>query len=360
MFGLNEKGFNRKRYPDVVDSLRDRATDTFGENINLNNNSFLGMLINVTAWAISLIWELAENIYHSKFVDYAEGSSLDLATRNSGISRRGVEKATGKAAFTGDVPIGLLLSSDDVIFRTTERGKEVSIEAIDGGVSSNLPANAIDEIVTPIPDVKLESTTETTGGRDIETDPELRVRFFSSLGSSGASTVNSIIAELLKTEGVVSARVEEVVKDDYFIGIRPILLGGTEEDIAAAILNKKALGIKTFGESSGVATASNGQTFTINFDYATKVIVNVNISLTTGEGFPPNGKELVAEEVTRYINNLNTDEDVIYPKLTSVAFNVSGILDVDVDIARGEEPMGKESIPIGSDEVARADEVVVT
>lgn len=353
MFGLDRYGFKRKKYTDIIESLQSRAVDTFGEGINLNDNSFLGMLIKVVAWAISLLWELAEKVYFNKYVDYAEGNNLDLATRNNGTTRRLSEKAKGIATFDGEVPKGILVTINGVLFETIEEGTEVWIQALEGGIEGNI-SSGICEIVTPIPSVEGFTATTTEGGRNIETDAELRTRFFSSLASGGASTLDSIVAALLKTEGVMAANVEEIEEDGYYKGIRSVVLGGSNNNIAQTLLDYKAFGIKTIGSKSGTAAADNGDTFTLNFDYATEVTIDINITVTKDDSYPSNGDQLVKEKVEEYINSLSMGEDVIYSKVIINAFGGIGVIDVDVTLNST-----KNNIAIGFDEVAIPNVVIV-
>lgn len=353
MFGLSKEGFKRKKYADIVDSMEARAVNIFGEGINLNNNSFLGMLINVTAWAISLLWELAEKVYFSRFVDYADGNNLDLAVRNIGLSRRAAEKAKGVATFDGTAPKGLLVKINGILFKTLEEGIEVGIEAVEGGISGNISTGAEYEIVAPMPGINEFTATETKGGRNIETDAELRTRFFQSLAVAGAGTKNSIIAALLDTEGVIAANVVEVEEGDYYKGIRPILLGGDNDLVAQSIFNYKAFGIKTIGSQNGIAVADNGDEFIINFDYATEKQIDIDVNVTTDDNFASDGLDIVKQDIETYINSLSMNEDVIYSQVIINASKQPGVIDVDVTL--NEE---KGNINIGFDEVAVANVVV--
>ncbi len=329
-FGLDKKGFKRKLYPDIKLSMQDRAREVFGEDINVNDNSFLGMLITVTSWCVSKLWQLAEKVYFNKYVDYAEGVNLDLACRNNGVSRLGALPSVGQATFSDSVPIGTMLSAGSILFKTVEAGLTVGIEAVESGKAGNLPANAVNKIVTPIPSVELVSVTETVGGRDIETDAELRSRFFESLATAGAGTLNSIKSALLRTDGVRSATVEEVPEGDYFKGIRAVVFGGAEDDIAQSIFDHKAFGIKTIGSESGTAVADNDDTFTVYFDYAEEQTVTVAITVTPDSRYPANGNTLVKELVEEYIDGLSMGEDLIHSNIVARVLTVTGVTDVEV------------------------------
>ena len=116
---LDSNGFKRKQYFEIVADMQTRARNLFGENINLTDRSPLGIFIQVLAWSIALLWQLAEKVYYSAFVDTSEGNSLDYAVRKGGVTRRGAEKATATQRFAGDngtvIPLGFLVGTETEI-----------------------------------------------------------------------------------------------------------------------------------------------------------------------------------------------------------------------------------------------------
>ncbi|MCZ2396121.1 MAG: baseplate J/gp47 family protein [Chitinophagales bacterium] len=358
--------------------MQTRARNLFGENINLTDRSPLGIFIQVLAWSIALLWQLAEKVYYSAFVDTSEGNSLDYAVRKGGVTRRGAEKAIATQRFTGDngtvIPLGFLVGTEtEILFETIESGEittgtlDLTVRALIGGTQSNIPAGNINQIINPL--AGLSSTVNTTdagGGRNIETDAELRTRYFLSFASAGASTIDALIAALLRTVGVRGANIEEVKNlDNDVIGFRAIVLGGLANDVAQTILNYKAWGVKTFGTQTGTAVASNGQNYTINFDYATEVDLYANITITKSGAFPVNGVDLIKDKIAEYIGGTDTQgniysglamgQDIVYARLIDVIFNVAGVADVVLDISKDNITFAKSNIAVDFDEVAQTD-----
>lgn len=375
---LDSNGFKRKQYSEIVADMQTRARNLFGENINLTDRSPLGIFIQVLAWSIALLWQLAEKVYYSAFVDTAEGNSLDYAVRKGGVTRRGAEKATATQRFTGDngtvIPLGFLVGTEtEILFETIETGTittgtlDLTVRALVGGTQSNIPAGNINQIINPL--AGLSSTVNTTdaeGGRNIETDAELRTRYFLSFASAGASTIDALIAALLRTVGVRGANIEEVKNiDDDVIGFRAIVLGGLANDVAQTILNYKAWGVKTFGTQTGTAVASNGQSYIINFDYATDVDLYANITVTKSGAFSSNGVNLIKDKIAEYIGGTDTQgniysglamgQDIVYARLIDVIFNVAGVADVVLDISKDNITFAKSNISVDFDEVAQTD-----
>ncbi|OJF16364.1 MAG: hypothetical protein A6D91_11920 [Bacillaceae bacterium G1] len=239
-FGLTPKGFKRKQYSDIIEEMELRARELFGENINLSERSFLGLLIRLFAWFLSIVWQLAEKVYYAAYPDTAEGASLDYLGPYAGIRRRDAQRATGKILITGTpgytVQAGFLVStSQDVFFETTEdvtldtNGKATApIRAVEPGASGNVPAGAITEIVTPDPRVESVINPErTAGGRERETDAEFRARYFLSAEGRGAATLLAIRSALLQVDGVRAADVVENYRMTPDEAGRPPLLGSS-------------------------------------------------------------------------------------------------------------------------------------
>lgn len=375
---LDSNGFKRKQYSEIVADMQTRARNLFGENINLTDRSPLGIFIQVLAWSIALLWQLAEKVYYSAFVDTSEGNSLDYAVRKGGVTRRGAEKATATQRFTGDngtvIPLGFLVGTEtEILFETIETGEittgtlDLTVRALVGGTQSNIPSGNINQIINPL--AGLSSTvnlTDAEGGRNVETDAELRTRYFLSFAAAGASTIDALIAALLRTTGVRGANIEEVKNlDDDVIGFRAIVLGGLANDVAQTILNYKAWGVKTFGTQTGTAVASNGQSYTMNFDYATEVDLYANITITKYGAFPVNGSNLIKDRIAEYIGGTDTHgnvysglamgQDIIYARLIDVIFNVAGVADVVLDISKDNISFAKTNIVVDFDEVAQTD-----
>lgn len=381
-FGLSDKGFKRKRYRDIIDGMEGRAREFFGENINLSERSPLGLLLRVIAWSISMLWQATEAVYNAAFVDTAEGNNLDKVALYIGITRMAAIRATGKVKFTGDdgtaIEEGFLIETEDgVQFVTTE---EVEIEAGEAtadiiadepGVDGNVPADTITEIVNPVEG--LDSVTneeETEGGRNKETDAELRERYLDSVAKGGASTIDSIRASLLDIDDVRAALVIENNTMDTVEGRPPksfesYVLGGDPGDVANTILQTKAAGIQAYGTESEIVEDEAGQQHTIGFTYANEVNIEINVTKTTNEEYPEDGDERLVTEIVKYIGGVDEDgsvyaglsmgQAVIYTQIIKACYRVPGLDDVDITINKVGEAAGTDNISIELAEVAETD-----
>jgi len=387
-YGLNEKGFRRKQYADIVTDMELRAREIFGENINLSERSFMGLLIRLVAWFLGVLWMLAEKVYYSAFVSTSEGVSLDRAVEKNNTKRRQAEKARGFVEFTGVehtiVPIGTLVSTEsEVMYRTIEEGAivdgtaRVPVEAVEPGTQGNTAEGTITEIVTPIPGVSEVTNEEPiTGGRNRETDAELRKRYFESPAKDGASTTTAIRAELLATPGV---RAAEVIENDTMNtvngqppkSIQAFVLGGQREDIARAILNKKAGGIQAYGMETETVKDESGRDRIIGWTPASVVEVWAKVTVSRDIKYPVDGDERITTLIVSYIggedadgniyNGLTMGQDVIQSRIVSACHEVPGVDDVVVELSTDGITYSTSNIVVGIGEVAeiKADRVVV-
>lgn len=389
-YGVTPQGFKRKRYETIIESMNTRARNTFGENINLSERSPLGLFFRVIAWSLSILWQLAENVYFSGYKDTAEGISLDYVAKYIGIERRQAQRAIGEITITGTngtiIPIGFITETEGGIqFQTTEETTiasgvaQVLIISVVPGISGNVPAETITVITNPIAGVESVINLEpTTNGRNVEADSEFRDRYDRSVAKGGASTLDSIRSSLLELDGVRASLVVEnntMVEDSEGRPPKSIecyVLGGNSTDIGRSILDTKAAGIEPHGTESVVVADNAGTDHIIKFTYATEVPIYANVSITKNSKYPIDGDNQVKTALIKYIGGTDEDsnvytglgmgDDVIYTKLISIIYSIPGIDDVELQVGTNGFSYSSSNISVTQAQVAETDhtKVVVT
>ena len=373
-YGLTAHGFKRKRYADIIAEKESRARELFGENVNLSEASPLGLFIRLNAWEESRAWQVAEDVYFSPYVDYAEGVQLDKICQFISITRAPALRAEGEAVFTGEdgttIPDGFLIETEDGIqFETTEEAEidgdtTVEIIAVEPGSEGNVPASTITEITNPTSGIDTVTNPEAIdGGEDREKDHELRERYKRSAAQPGSSTTSSIEATLLDIKDVEDAYVRENDTEAEVDGvptksIHPLVFGGPASDIAKAIYGVKAGGIRSHGTDETVTvTDSMGKEHTIGFDRPDQINVYYNVQLETDDDFPTDGLDQVQDKILEYTNALRMGDDVIYTRIIAKIQEVSGVTDIPtLEVDTSDPPAGEANITIAFDEVARTAE----
>ena len=357
---LTDQGFVKLTYDDFVADLEQQARELFGENINLSDTGPMGKWIQMLAYGRAEAEELAEQVYLSSFVDHAEGINLDYAVKFSGMAREQAMKATVPINFTVDagatIPTGTTLATTDGIeFVTTADLSDsdndglitANVEAVIAGISGNVPAGTITVINTPV--VGLQSVTNpsaATGGKDQETDKELRDRHADIDGNGLSSTVNGIRATVLNDVPAVSSCVVIENNTNATDGngvpansFHTIVYGGATADVAAAVFKAKPAGIQAYGATSATVVDDSGNNQTVKFSFATNVNLWIEVDVTTNTSYPANGNQLVTTEVVKYIGGTDADSAVysglgmgqtaVNSKLAAaIIANVEGVDDV--------------------------------
>lgn len=378
-YGVTEYGFRRKLYSECLAERITRAREVFGVKIDTSETSFLGKLIRNAAWDEAYLWELAEAVYMSPFVNSAEGTGLDAVGQYLTITRRPATKSKGIITVFGKantlVPAGFrVATASGVVFLTTElayigeNGKvDVPIESVIAGKDTNAQAEEINQIVNPTFGIdRVTNKDYTEGGMDIETDEEFRLRYKKSYSRVGGSTVPAMTAALLDIDDVVDCEVRENVTMAEVDGIPAksvacFVFGGSDDAIAKTIYENKPAGIEAFGQTYKYIEDKKGIKHKIGFTRAKEIKIKVNISLTKTEDYP--GDDVIKRAILGYIGGVDEDnveyaglklgEDVVYNKLISKVLCPGGVSDADVSIGPGPDyKMVKKTIEIGRNEIA--------
>lgn len=388
-WGLTDRGFRRPTYAELLDALEYKARELFGSKINLTTRSPLGMFLRIFAWVLNLLFATIEDVYNSRFIDTAVGTSLYNLGRAIGLRLLSAQKAVGYLEIKGDdgiiVPVGWLAATNAgtqyvVIKQGVIENGSVTLPATATlpGPEGNTPPNTITSIINP-----MEGITSVTnpalfdGGRNTETDPEYRDRYYASVDFAGGVNVDAIAAEILQTvEGIYSAVGYENYKDTYSYeydlpphSFEIIAYGGLDEAIAKAIFKRKAAGIETQGTTVVPVFSASGQLFDIKFSRPDTVNVFFKITdlLTNASTFPNDGIEQIADNLIRFIGGnvkggLAIGQDVVFYRLPGVVYQTSGVIDFKLQISADGVTYGENNIPISSRQKAVTDRgsVIVT
>jgi uncharacterized phage protein gp47/JayE len=381
---LDKSGYKRKTYDDLLNEMTTRTKQLFGEDANVSDRSVLGRLIRIMAWFLSLVWKDNEDVYYSSNLDDATGKNLDRILPRYGITRNPAEHAVGTIQINGTpdytVPAGFTVATKlDVFFETIETivldssgNGEGQIRAIQSGQSGNVGAGLITEIVNPDSNIStVTNALPTSGGREEETDLEARARAKNSGEGLGKATVPSIRASLSKLPGVRAVTVIENYMDEpdqYGTPMRSFqtfILGGDNQEIADAIFNTKAAGIRPYGDVETVVKDIGGHEHKVYFSRASEVKIYQKIVITKNPAFPVDGESKIKTALIQYIGGedasgslytgLNMGDDVIHSKLISIIYKIDGIEDVTLSLSTDGINYAESNVNIDIFQVAQAD-----
>ena len=384
-WGLTDAGFRRPTYAELLDALEYKARELFGSKANLTVRSPLGIFLRIFAWMLNLLFSTLEDVYNSRFIDTAVGSSLYNLGRAIGLRLLGAQKAVGYLTFSGDdgvdVPEGFLTETTAGVQYITLRSGVIQsgsvtlpASAVSPGPDGNTAVGTIKTITNP--KLGIQSVTNAKafdGGRNTETDAEFRERYYKSVDFAGGVNIDAIVAEVYESvEAVIAVTGEENDKDTQSAsGLPPhsfevVAYGGLDEDIAKAIFRRKAAGVQTFGSTTVAVVSASGKTYDIKFSRPTPVNVWVQVTnLVTDRHFPLDGVDQIKSRLVDFIGGnarggLNIGQDVIRVALYPVVLDVPGVVDFTLKISPDGSSYGWENIDIAAREKAVTQESKVS
>ena len=360
-YGVTSSGFIPKPFSVILEELKLLAKQELGDDIDLSENSRLLRFLEIVAKREDELWQLAEDIYYSGFVQFATGESLDRVVALLGIRRKQATRAKGYVRFSKSgptwfeiyIPKGTRVATQDgsVVFRTTQDAilpgattyVDVPIEAVEPGSQGNVAANTITKLVDPISGIESVTNPEpTTGGRDAETDEELRYRAI-KYAPYAKATLHSIKSALLQIEGVTDVNIWEDLESHKIIAV---VAGGNEVIINLTIEDVRPAGIP------------------VEWQRPTAKSIDVNAQIKVLEGYDASEVQSnVQNAITNYINGLHIGEDVNFSDLAKVILQVEGVDDiVSLEATDGTNTINSfgQSIAIAETEKAQAGTVTVT
>lgn len=380
-WGVTERGFHRPTYVELLDAIEYKARELFGNKANLTVRSPLGVFLRIFAWMLNILFSLMEDVYNSRFVDTAVGTSLYNLGKAIGLSLLPAQKATGYVTFVGTpgtvIPSGFLVKTiAGLQFAVITEGRIedagsviLPIQAIDTGSDYNAAAGTVTEIVNPMDGVSsCSNSAAVDGGRGRETDEEFRDRYYQSVDYAGGVNADAISGELLQNVDAIYSVIcyENDTDETNGLGLPPhsievVAYGGLDEEVANAIYRRKAAGIQTYGGKSISVLSASGQSIEIRFSRPTTVPVYVKITnLETNSNFPYDGMQRIRQAVVNHIGGdtwggLPIGQDVFYMALPGVILSVSGVVDFDLLISKDGSQYSQDNIEIGTREKAVTD-----
>lgn len=101
-YGVLDTGFSRMRFPEIRQAIIDRLQEKTGIAFETRPDSISGQFIDTFAERETVMWELAEAVYHAMYPISATGTNLDHAVSFAGVRRLFAERSTSWLAMYGD------------------------------------------------------------------------------------------------------------------------------------------------------------------------------------------------------------------------------------------------------------------
>lgn len=310
-------------------------------------------------------------LYNGAFLDTAEGDYLDKLVKILGLSRRTANPASGHLTFYGDVdtiiPGGTKVASTDGLYYSTmiegaiNPSGHIEIPAVceTTGPDTNKPIGKINVLLQPITGVSSVTNNEPfTGGRDEETDLELRKRALTR-----ASTVALLSKDAM--EQMVIEGANSFCFDKYTDPWTPIIcqndvpgvnmLRAKAERVASSKMKIHLVGIA--GDSIPLGLQHFVERYlearlpvTLLIEVQPVQFVNVDITATIylEEGnLPDTVEERIIQNLSSFLDWTVWEwgEEVVIDDLIAVIVQTPGVHDLSLNAPQNDVPVGEFQLP---------------
>lgn len=355
---LDEKGFQRPSYQELLTAQNELSKQLFGEDIDTSELTFFGKLNRLQVYLLAQAYEELEATYYARFPNTASGLSLDRLMVFAGISRNPALAARHEVKFTGTpsyvIEAGTLVKTEmDVKFYTMTNltiGEDGTctgiIECITRGTVGNVVLGSINQVVNP--NIHIASVIDTgidRLGTETETDYALRNRFrdvISGVGSGTAEAIRGAIMRVNNVNGVIIVENDTLETDDE--GRPPKSFecyvncpDEEDQEVAEAIFSRKPVGIKTFGNTTKTVIDSGGFSHEISFTHVHEIALTLNITIETDGYFLNTGINEIKTNISQYVAAFKNGQDVVLSSLYGEIYRVSGVRRVPELTIEGSE-----------------------
>ncbi|WP_447515668.1 baseplate J/gp47 family protein [Clostridioides difficile] len=278
---------------------------------------------------------------------------LDKRVNEFGVYRKLGTEAIGEATFEGkigtQIPNGTIVSHSDLLFVvikdiTIDENSKLNvspIQALEVGIKYNLSANTEFKLIEEITGVtKIYNEFDLKGGTEIETDEELKERFY-KIQKNQATSGNKAHYQswALEVEGVYNAKV--IPRWDGPGTIKILIYGQNNQSVDNEVLQRCTEHIeeeKPIGPTVTVVTPSI-------FD------VSISATLTLESGYNIESiKAMFLDIINSYL--IENSREIIYIKVMSLLASIEGIHDIKNLLINGDVRniiVDEEKVPAVSD-----------
>lgn len=331
---IDELGMHIPTYNDILQDLLTSMKQIFGNDIYLDEDSMDYQQISIFARKIYDTNSLALLVYNNRTANTSVGVGLDNLCALVGIKRKPATKSSCQLTITGDpgtvitngkagdgtynwiIPEEVTIPSNGMII--------VQAECETDGYITAAP-NTISNIITPIYGwLGVTNQYSATPGRNVESDANLRARYYVSTMLPAVSIFDSMLASLGSITDV--KRVKGYENDTNQIsseGFPPhsvtfVVEDGDEGQIAEMIYNKKTPGCYTNGTTDIEILSEAGNVTHIRFYRPTYKNVWVKVNITKLAGYNDSAVDKIKNALVNYIKSADIHDTIYRQILMSV------------------------------------------
>lgn len=304
---INSNGLQVSSNTELVSQLTTSFQSIYGNDINVDQNSPDGQMINIFAQGGTDIRELLVQLYNSFDPDNCSGRLLDERCALNNIFRKGGTFTTVLITLVTDRSVTLQgvdsnyndpsatgytiqdNAGNQFVLVNTQIFAAGTHTALFRAKEIGAVETSIGTITTPVTIVlgvvSVNNPVSATTGENEETDAELKIRRRQSVSISSSGYLNGILASVLQLDGVTDAAAYENYTNVTDANGTPahclwlVVEGGSAADIAEVLYKKKPAGTNMRGSITYNITTVSRQTFTAAWDEPTAAPLYIKFNI---------------------------------------------------------------------------------
>lgn len=314
--------YNQETY----EAIRQRILDSMTNDIDKREGSFVSNMISPVGVEFAKYYIELDNILSIMFLEDATNEYLDKKVYDFGIERKMGTVARGTIKVTGEngthIPQNSeVISQGELSFFTLEDAwinegiALIEVEASDVGTEYNIIQNSIDKFVININGVEsVTNEKEFKEGTNVETDEELRERFFEVIRRPATSgNIYHYEQWAKEIDGINQARVKPLWNGN---GTVKVIVSNDNSVVDEEIVSKCQEYINTVKPIGADVTVIT----------PTSLDINVTANIYIENGYDATKAKLDFEEnLKKYLSSCN--DTVVYTRVASCLGSVEGIKD---------------------------------
>lgn len=304
---VDSNGLQVSSNTELVSQLTTSFQSIYGNDINVDQNSPDGQMINIFAQGGTDIRELLVQLYNSFDPDNCSGRLLDERCALNNIFRKAGTFTTVLITLVTDRSVTLQgvdanyndpsatgytiqdNAGNQFVLVNTQTFAAGTHTALFRAKEIGAVETSIGTITTPVTIVlgvvSVNNPVSATTGENEETDAELKIRRRQSVSISSSGYLNGILASVLQLDGVTDAAAYENYTNVTDANGTPahclwlVVEGGSAADIAEVLYKKKPAGTNMRGDITYNITTVSRQTFTAAWDEPTAAPLYIKFNI---------------------------------------------------------------------------------
>ena len=332
----------------TYDVIKNRTLSNIDLDIYKGEGSFLSDMVSPISTELAKFYIELSYLHKKAFIEDNFDDFLDKRVNEFGVYRKLGTEATGEVVFEGKagtvIPNGTIISYNELLFVvikdiviSSEIEQNTSpVQALEIGIRYNIPASTEFKLQDEINGIsKIYNNLDFKGGTEIETDEELKERFYKIQRNQATSGNKAHYEEwALEVDGVYNVKVYP--RWDGPGTVKVLIFGKNNQAVDTETIERCQQHID---EEKPI-----GPTITVVTPLPIEISISAVMKLEDGYTLD-NVKESFLESINTYFRDIRGE--IIYTKVMGILINTTGVHDLSNLLINGST----DNITINEDKI---------